>query len=464
MSGIEFGTSSPQVRDLQIHLGTLLGGKVRVTGTYDEATQAAVDEVASRLNLKGGASGRVDAALIKAIAAAAEPRVVVTVMGRTYHVTQKEYAVVMAAAQKKARAIARPWLDLAHKAQVALDAHRRVRDANSIGTALLDQVVQAKFPDEGMVRAATAAAARIEGAMASLTIDAGQVAGMAQPIRDLLDRLDQYATDTTLGGPKLIESFGKIAEGSVLGMKLLGELAAAGKTGPVPVAIAAGVGGYEQLLKEISGVEGASATAGGAIGNIAKAAVVEGMVKLVMKGGAKGVGQVLDDAVKEAARSYSSKALVAYGMKAANGGAQKVIEEAIKAALGEGDLAKAAAKSPEDLKAAVVKAYVDGLSMGALGHLSRVYARGKVWAACRREVEKTAKDFKLNVKDGWEDAVKKVVESVGANVYEDVVGGLTPKEGLDTGKVEKEINAQIARHPEVVAALKKAGAKGAGGT
>jgi peptidoglycan hydrolase-like protein with peptidoglycan-binding domain len=459
MADIEPGTSSPAVKDLQINLNTILGGnRVKATGSFDEDTQAALDEVRDKFKLPGQSGGKVDAALLKKIGEAAEPRLTVEVAGQSYYVTQAEYAKLMVAAKKKAAAVARPYMDLYDAAKIAYDAHKAVRDKVPVCAMLVETVTGASFPDAGKLSAARSAAAKIEAAANGLILDEAKAAALSAPIRQLLADLDQYVEVTTLGGPKFVEYMEMVKGASVASLKVLGAIWSAGKSGPRQVGMSAAIGGYEALLNEIAGANDPGVTVSGSIGKVVKGAVVEGIVTAVMKGNAKGVGNIMDDAVKEAIAKSGAKTLEAYAIKAMNGATQKLFEEAIKSAFGEGDLSKA--KSLPELKDAIVRVFIDGLAMGALGQVARNYTKGKVWQSCAKYLHKTAKG--LNARAGWEDAVKKIVEMIGSKKAEEILTGLAPGKNVDADKVEQQIIDAIVNDSAVQKAMKE-GAKGSKG-
>ena len=460
MSRIEPGTSDTRVRDLQINLNTLLGGnKVKVTGTYDEATQAALDEVAGKLKLKGATSGALDAAMIKAIEEAAEPRLEVRIQGKTYFVTQAEYQKAMLVAQKKAREVARPFIAFANYVMGYHQAHERVREQAKGWVTLMEFETGAEWPKPAKVKAAVEAARQIEAAAAALEIDEARFRQMAKPLRDLCNDLDSYVTTSTIMGPKMVSIIDNVAQGSVVAMKILGEFASAGRGKAAAVPIAAAVGAYEGLIGALTSENAGHASLGEMMGTVVKGAVVEGVVKAVMKGkgGAGGLGGALDKAVEESIKKAGSTTLTTYAHKAANSAAQKVIEETIKAAFGAGDLSRA--KTPEQLQTALVETYLNGLAMGKLGAVAKKYQRG-FYAPLKPVLERLQGGRKAMVA-GIEDGIKKAVEEAGTRQYTKFIEEAEPKENLNVDAIEKKMIDAIVNDPKVQKAMKE-GAKGAG--
>jgi len=186
--------------------------------------------------------------------------------------------------------------------------------------------------------------------------------------------------------------------------------------------------------------------------NVFMAAIVDGTVGLILKGGKLGpfMDKVADKAVKEAGSAVLKKFII----KAVNGGAQQMIEDGIKGLPGLSDPKKKF--TFEDFVKAATESFVKGAGLKILGPVCEKYGKGV-------GKQFSAKDFvglgkKINLDKAGEEAVKKTIENVAPAILQKVADGWDPKK--DPGKFETEVRKEILSDPKVIKAAQDAGNKG----
>lgn len=457
MAKIAPGDSGPEVKDLQIHINEILGkGTVKLTGTYDDETAAALEKAKAKAGIGSASGAAPDDRLLKEMAEAAEPRTLVTIGTKKAYVTQAQYNELMSRASAAAVEAVRPYVQMAENVKGLWAEHEKVRDGNPIGAGLVEIATGAKFPDKATVEKALAIAKAIEAEARTLSLDPKSLSSRTAPIRQAYADLDQYIEETQLGGPKLAEYLTHLTNACILTLKVCVAIQTGGASWGVQVGAAAGMGAYENLLKEIDTASKASKTdVGGAIGNIVKGATVEAVVALIMKGKGKGVGNYLDNVADEAIKKCGSSLLKTYAYKAVNGAAQKLIEDGLKALPDLKDLSKD--WSIDKLKDVGIEKLLTGMAMGALGALAEKYG-GKGLSKYFTTKELSGLTGKALDK-GAEEGVKKAIEEAGPNTVKDFFDMLKPKEGISEGQVEKDLKKAILANPKVIKAAKEAAKK-----
>ena len=454
MAKIQPGDSGPEVKDLQIHINEILGkGTVKLTGVYDDATAEALEKAKAKAGIGSTSGGAPDDKLLKEMAEAAEPRTLVQIGTKKAYVTRDQYQELMSRASAAAVEAVRPYVQMAENVKGLWEEHDKVRSGNPIGAGLVETATAAKFPDKGKIDGALSIAKAIEAEARTLSLDPRTLNARTAPIRQAYADLDQYIEETQLGGPKLAEYLTHLSNACILTLKVCVAIQTGGASWGVQVGAAAGMGAYENLLKEIDTASRASKTdVSGAIGNIVKGATVEAVVALIMKGKGKGIGNYLDDVTEAAVKKCGSNLLDAYARKAANGAAQKLIEDGLKALPELKDISKGF--SVDKLLDVGVEKMLTGMAMGVLGAVAEKYG-GKGLSKYFTTKELSGLTGKALDK-GAEEGVKKAIEEAGPNVVKDFFDALKPKEGLSEGQVEKDIKKAILAHPKVLKAAKEA--------
>jgi peptidoglycan hydrolase-like protein with peptidoglycan-binding domain len=451
------GDKGPDVKDLQINLNEILGkGSVTLSGVYDDETAEAVEKAKAKAGLGNTSGGAPDAKLLKEIAEAAEPRTMVQIGSKKAYVTQAQYNELMSRASAAAVKAVRPFMNMAEDVKSLWEDHEKVRSGNPIGAFLVEKGTGANFPDRATVDKAIAIAREIEAEARTLSLDHKTLSARTAPIRQAYADLDQYIEETQLGGPKVAEYLTDLMNGCVVTLKVLTAVTTGGASWGVQVGAAAGMGAYENLVKEIdTASKVTNADVGGAIGNILKGATIEAAVGLIMKNKVAGIGNYLDDVTEAAVKKCGSSLLDAYARKAANGGAQKLIEDGIKALPEIKDLSTEL--TPEKLLKVGVEKMLTGMAMGALGGLAEKYGGGALAKYFTTKELSGLTGKALN--KGAEEGVKKAIEEIGPGVVKTFFEALKPKEGISESQVEKDLRKAILAHPKIAKAAKEA-AKG----
>lgn len=454
MAKIQPGDSGPEVKDLQIHINEILGkGTVKLTGVYDDETAAALEKAKAKAGIGSTSGGAPDDKLLKEMAEAAEPRTLIQIGSKKAYVTRDQYQELMSRASAAAVEAVRPYVQMAENVKGLWEEHEKVRSGNPIGARLVEMATGAKFPDKGKIDQALSIAKAIEGEARTLSLDPKTLNSRTAPIRQAYADLDQYIEETQLGGPKLAEYLTHLSNACILTLKVCVAISTGGASWGVQVGAAAGMGAYENLLKEIDTASRASKTdVSGAIGNIVKGATVDAVVALIMKGGNKGIGNYLDDVTEAAVKKCGSNLLDAYARKAANGAAQKLIEDGLKALPELKDISKEL--DPKKLLDMGVEKFLTGMAMGALGAVAEKYG-GKGLSKYFTTKELSGLTGKALDK-GAEEGVKKAIEEAGPNTVRDIFNMLKPSANHTEASVEKEIKKAILANPKVIKAAKEA--------
>ncbi|MFN3823484.1 MAG: peptidoglycan-binding protein [Pseudorhodobacter sp.] len=463
MADLEIGVQSKEVQQLQKDINKLYGKKVvPEDGSYDEKTAEMVADLQAKLNV-GSSSGKVDRKTMAAIEDAMVPRTLINVKGKKYWVTQEEYYKIMTHASNKAVAVVQPYLSMAAEFETLWKAHESVRKSNKITAAVVDLATGAKFPDAAMVAQVKAAAKNIESLARSLSLDPGTLDREAAKIRKGFAAMDQYRGETFVGGDQLVKNLTVIRDGAVVTLKILVAIKTGGMSLKVQVAAAAGAGAYEGILKEIdSASTKTNVDLGTSALNVLESAVVDGVVALILKGGAKGLEQVpkkaAEAAAKEAAKGAGAAAIGAlksYGIKAIGSGVENVLEKALKKvpSLWRADKELKEGELVTELK----EAFITGLAMGVLGKYLGDMSKDATKLIDAKALAKLMGERDLS--DDIVEAVKEGIKITGEAHAAAEIERLTPAKSVDTSKISTNVQKRMAKDPvirkKVEAAKKK---------
>ncbi len=327
MATLEYGTSHPDVKEVQTTLNKL-GYKLPVNGAYDDATATALEDMCKKLKISADPM-KVDGKMWEALNYAQEPRTKVVVNGKEAWVTKAQFEQLKKLAAEKASAAVQPLVSMANEAKLLWDAHKSARDANWFWASAVDLASGAKFPASGVMDAAVKAASGAERAAKAGTLNPAQFNSYSASIRTAFAAMDQYRGETFAGGEELCKNLKLIQDGCVVVLQITAAIATGGASWQVQVAVSAGVAAYEATLNEVNkaSVDGSYSIETGVV-NVFMAAVVDGTVGLILKGGK--LGPFMDDVAKGAIEKAGTSMLKKFCTNAVNGGAQQMIEDGIK--------------------------------------------------------------------------------------------------------------------------------------
>lgn len=458
MANATYGTSSKENQALQKTINELRRQSlVPENGTFDEATRAELKQLQRDLGVSP--TGEMDKATEAAIKEArSNKRTEITVNGKTAWVTKEEYEVIRAKAIAAAVDSLRGYVSKAQEARIYWDAHKQARDDNVI-CHLVDAWTGASFPDEGTIKAAEKAAEKmISDAKAGKSFDP---ASRAAPIEAALKAMSDYRKATFDGGEDMIKDLTVVRDACTVTLAILGAVATGGASWQVYVAVNAGVGAYNGIVNEID----RASTSGKfdlSLGNVTLAALksagIEATIALILKGGGKGMGNMLDDAVKKAAAEATKggfkAAVEVYAKRAASGAIQELVKTVIRL-LGDATDPNKKLK-PEDIKDKLVIAITLGAGLKLLGPVLEKYGENTAKQYSAKDLEHYFKGLgKIDYKKAYADEGKKILEIIGKKVMEKKLKELQP-DGVKG--LEKEVHAEILKDPELAAWAKKAAA------
>jgi peptidoglycan hydrolase-like protein with peptidoglycan-binding domain len=439
MATLEYGTSHPDVKDVQTTLNKL-GYKLPIDGAYDEKTAAALEDMCKKLKITGLDPMKVDGKMWEALNYASEPRTKVVVNGKEAWVTKAEFEQLKKLAAEKAQAAVQPLVSMANEAKMLWDAHKSARDANWFWASAVDLASGAKFPAAGVMDAAVKAASGAEKAAKAGTLTPAQFNAYSASIRTAFAAMDQYRGETFAGGEELCKNLKLIQDGCVVVLQVTAAIATGGASWQVQVAVSAGVAAYEATLAEVNkaSVDGNYSIETGVV-NVFMAAVVDGTVGLILKGGK--LGPFMDDVAKGAVEAAGSSMLKKFCINAVNGGAQQMIEDGIKGLPGLADPKKKF--TYEDFVKAAVESFVKGAGLKVLGPVCEKYGKNTAKNFSAKDVEKLFKGMgkDIDVAKAFEEGVKKTIDQIGPKIVQETIDAWSPKS--DAKKLEEEIRKTI---------------------
>lgn len=459
MAKMEPGTSSPEVKELQKQINTLLGrGSVKETGTFDEVTQAKVAELQKKLKF-GYTSGVPDKKTLDAIDDAMIPRAPLRINNKVYWVTSEEYYKVMTAISNKSVEAVRPYLSMAESFISLWEANDRARKDNKLFSTIVDGVTGANFPSAQTAAKVRAAAKTILTGAQTLTLTPAALAKEDAVIRQAFADMDQYRDEIHVGGEKLVVYLQGLKEACVITLKI----AIAVKTAPMSFAAQVGGGAaggaYEALLNEIEGASTKSSVDfGDAAFNIVKASTIDAVVTAVMKGNAKSMEKIVEKccrlAAEKAVAKVGQEAVMKYLEKAIATSAKNVIETALKAMLEFKFMDKQLKEG--EVKDKIIETMLAGLGAGALGKYVDARTGDKILSSIK--VKDVAKALGVtDVPKQLEEAITSGIKEAGPAIVLGLVSALSnPAEAKNEGALDKKAIAGIAKNGKIQAALKTA--------
>ena len=335
---LEMGSSSSEVKELQLKLNKAFGSKVvEPSGSYDEETRNAVGRLQGELGVP--TSGKYDARTAKALDEALLPAKEVQYKGKTYMLSRKEYDEVSAMLIKQLKAPAQSYVNMSKETRSLWNAHDQARKNNVVFSWIVATATGVKFPNESVIKGAESAAKAMQSAVSSGDLNAATKAleGKAsEPIRQAFADMDQYREELYGGSGQLIEELNKIRSGCELILTICAVIVPGGFV--VQAAVAGGLGSYKTLLSEIdkAGIGDSKQTVGTAFGRILINGAVEGGLAYILKGpaGKAGLNSIASGAVKavtgKAVSKIGASALQQFAVKSLEGGLEKASEEFIK--------------------------------------------------------------------------------------------------------------------------------------
>lgn len=447
MSAIDYGTSSKEVQALQKTLTKGFGYKLDVTGTYDDATANAVNDLRGRLGLPASTKG-VDDEMQRAMKEALIPRTRVIVNGKEAWVTREQYMTLRKVAGQRAAEAVRPYLEMAAQARTLWESHKKARDDNWFWSKAVDAATGAKFPDAGTIAAAVRAAQDLESDARNLRLDPKDIGRRSAPIRQAFADMDQYQEEIFGGGEQLVKHLETIRDGCVLTLQVTSAVATGGASWQIQVGVSAGVAAYEQVLKE---VDTASKTASyridTGVANVFLSGLLDGTVGLILKGGS--LGSYLDDVAKEACGKAGRGLLQQWAIKAANGGGQQMIKDGIKGLQGLMDPKKK--WTYEDFVKAGAESFAKGAGLKILGPVIEKFGDG---ASKYFKPEHFKHLGEIDFKKPGAEGLKKLLDKKGPDVVKAVLGWWSPDD--DPSKIEDALRAEMLKDPAIAKAVKEA--------
>jgi len=452
MAKIKPDTSHPKIQEMQKLLNKSFGYKLPENGALDEATLKAINDMQGKLGARS-MSADVDPAFLEEMKEAAIPRTKIVVNGIEAWVTKGQLELFRKKNGERAGDAVTPLVSMANEVKSLWDAHESTRKANWFWSTAIEASTGATFPSSGQISSAVNAAKSLEKAARAGILFPAQLTSGSKVIREAYAAMDQYREELFDGGDELVRQLETIRDGCVVVLQVTAALATGGASWQVQVGVSAGVAAYEQVLKEVdkASKDGSYSVESGVV-NVFMAAIVDGTVGLILKGGKLGpfMDKVADKAVKEAGSAVLKKFI----SKAVNGGAQQMIEDGIKGLPGLSDPKKKF--TFEDFVKAATESFVKGAGLKILGPVCEKYGKGVGKQFSAKDFEGLGK--KINLDKAGEEAVKKTIENVAPAILQKVADGWDPKK--DPGKFETEVRKEILSDPKVIKAAQDAGNKG----
>lgn len=436
--------------------------KLKESGDYDDATTQAVAAFQEKAGI-GYSSGNWDATTAAAINQIIKsPKSIITIpsTGAKYQVTKAEMEQLKGAAfPKAAKAIEQNYVNMANEAKNYWDAHDKCRKTNWFWGNAIELATGAKFPDASVIDNAVKAAN-------SMKVDAGQgklnpkmLESRSAPIRNAFAAMDQYRETMFDGGEKLAQNCQTIADGCVIVLEISAAVATGGASWQIQVGVAAGLGGYKELLVQVSQAStDPKVTIDSAALSVFKAALIDGSVEFIMKGNGKGLENVAEkiaeDACKQAALSGSKVAIKQYLIKAIAAGSAKIAEEVVK---GMGKLLTdpKAKLTPDDFVKASVEVVVKAFAVGIIGPSADKWMKTPSTKIDPKLFDKILGDVKFD--KALASGLKKAIEAAAGGAVKKTLDGWDPKK--DPGTFDDEVQKAIVNDKNVQAAAKKAAAE-----
>jgi hypothetical protein len=446
MANIEYQTSSPQVKDFQAQLKKF-GYKVPTDGSFDDKTLEAYNDLRGKLGMNG-ASKEVDNDFLKKMKEAEEPRTKVVIKGKEVWVTKAQLAELKQKAGARAGEAVQKYVSMSEEVKSLWDAHDTTRKANWFWSGAVEICTGADFPSAQVISAAVSAAKSLESKARACALTPSDLDSGVKPIQTAFKAMDTYRKDLFDGGETLITVLETVRDGCVVTLEVTAAIATGGASWEIQVGVSAGLAAYKQTLTE---VDTASKTANYSIDqgvvNVFMAAVVDGTVGLMMKGGK--LGPFMDEVEKEAIKKAGSSVLKGYIIKAINGGAQKMIEDGIKGLPGLADPKKKF--TMKDFVEAAVESFVKGAGLKILGPVCDKYNKGAGKLFSKIDFGKFGKG---DLDKAGEAAVSKVIDIVGSAALKKVLDKWDEKK--DPKKFEDEVRKEILNDPKVKKAVEDA--------
>lgn len=441
------GASSSQVAGLQKLLNTTFKYNVPTDGAYDKKTEAAVADLQGKLNL-GYTSSIADAATLKAMKEAAIPRTKVIVNKVEAWVTKEQLARLRDVAGKRAAEAVRAYVSMANETKMYWDAHDSARKDNWFWSEVVDVAVGTKFPAKGMIDKAIKAAEAMERDARACNLKEEDLSSRAAPIREAFAAIDQYREELFGGGEQLVKNLEVIRSGCVLILQVTAAVASGGASWQVQVSVSAGVAAYEQVLNE---ADKASKTAnynvGDGVASVFIAAIADGTVGLILKGG--NLGGFLDDAAKAACEKAGVGALKAFAVKAANGSAQQMIKDGIKGIAGLMDPNKKFTR--DDFIKAAAESMIKGVGLKLLGGVFEKFGKG----ASKYFSEKDFKGLgEIKMDKAGAEGLKKLLDKKGLEGPKAVIENWDAVKD-NAAKFEDQVRDWILSDPQVKKAVQE---------
>ncbi|QYK40515.1 MAG: peptidoglycan-binding protein [Paracoccaceae bacterium] len=441
MATMTYGTSSPQVAALQKMLNAKLGYKLPETGAYDDELRAVIAEVQARLNV-GHSSGEIDAATLKAIKDATIPRKLYCIGSTEVAATPQQVAEMRKAAGKVAGDTVRQLVGLAREAQMYWQAHDQTRKANWFWGKAIETWTGADFPSASMMAAAVRAAESLEAEARTGMLTDREFESRVKPIAVAFKAMSEYRKSMFDGGEDMIKQLEMVQSACIITLQVTAAVATGGASWQAQVAVSASLAAYEAALGEIgkAGKDASYSVPNGVV-NVFMAAVVDGTVGLILKGGK--LGPFLDKVSEKAIKKAGSPLLKTFIYRSINGGAQQMIEDGIKGLQGLTDPKKKF--TFDDFVDAAAESFIKGAGLKLLGPVAEKFGKGASKHFTQADFAGISKKVKLD-KAGQEGLLK-LVDQLGPKAVKEVLDRWKAEDKPE--KLEDEIKSEILNHPSV---------------
>jgi peptidoglycan hydrolase-like protein with peptidoglycan-binding domain len=446
MATLEYGTSHPDVKEVQQMLGKL-GYKVPVNGAYDDATAAALQDMCTKLKVSADPM-KVDGKMWETLYSAVEPRTKVVINGQEAWVTKKQYMELRRIAGERAAKAVAPYIEMAEKVKSLWESHKKARDDNWFWAGLVDVAAGTKFPPANQITEAISLAKGLQADARACKLTEAGLDAAVKKIGQAYADMDQYQDELFAGGENLIGKLETLRDGCVLTLQVTAAIATGGASWQVQVAVSAGVAAYEQVLKE---VDTASKTSNYDINtgvqNVIVAGAVDGAINYFLKG-LKGSDKIKALAEK-ACGKVGNQMLKDWAIKTLSGGAEQLLKDGIKGLKGLSDPNKKF--DADEILTAAAESFAKGAGIKLMGPIIEKFGKG-----CSQYF--TAKDFKgmgdIDFNKPGAEGLKKLLDKKGPDAVKAVLGWWKPTPNPNT--LEDEIRAEILKDPAIRKAVKEA--------
>lgn len=435
MADLVPGSTSSQVAGLQKLLKTTFKYNVPTDGSYGVETERAVADLQGKLNL-GYTSGIADAATMKAMKEAAVPRALVQVGGCKVLVTKEQLARLQAAAGARAGDAVSKYVSMAEEARMYWEAHEKARASNWFWSTAVETATGAKFPPASMLSAAVAEAKAFERDARACKLSDKDIGSRTTKIREAFAAMSQYREELFAGGDQLVKNLETIQTGCVMTLQVTGALLTGGLSWEVQVGVSMGLATYEAALSEANkAAKDGSYSIESGVAAVFMAAIVDGTVGLILKGG--NLGGFMDDVAKEAMAQAGSKWMKKFIANAINGGAQQMIEDGIKGLPGLADPTRKF--TMKDFVLAAAASFVKGAFLKQLGPVCDKYGKGAGKLFSAKDLAGIAKG--ADIGKAGEEAIKKTIDQIAPRIVQDIIDNWDPETSPD--QLEEEIRRTI---------------------